>query len=501
MNVSRGRQHRCCVSRAARIVCWIGLIVTAGAGPIAAQSGGVPPSRKAIGEATVPLAPVERHVPVEQVSRLLTPDWQPISQAEFRRLLKAATPPPPGPRTTWIERAEYFAVLREESLSAGRVVYDIRHNAAKPGFLLLDPISFALTELGWKERRAIWGTVTNGRLGVLAERRSERLSGNWSQAGRRFGSRIEFELKLPPATVSRIHLQTPVGWKLESTAGHITGPFPIASLGWLGWRVDLGSRSECRLTVRRPKQKMTRRPVILVESNLTHVIRRDSLQFEAKLVVDVSQSATTSLTVRIPRGVNIESVVYGAEIPLLFNVKRMGNDQRLRIVFPDALLGKSRSIIVHGSANASLGINRVLPQVWPISGSFLPGNVSLTVMSPLKLRSLSQSGLRQTSPLTASAEGETLTFRQWRSDARIEVNVGDSPTALSAKAVSHLDLSSENWRLESSIEWTAHKGSTFELKCRLLPGWKVTGVRVRSVTAGGSENIQANWYLQRKKSG
>jgi hypothetical protein len=443
----------------------------------------------------------EQRIPVQQISDLLTNEWQPLKLDEYRALRKKTQTVQPGPKTTRIDRAEYFAVLTDATLNAGRLIFDVKQMNAQSEFMILDPLNLALTELSWEKTRALWGTMDDGRLVVRVDRPSGRLKGNWTLKGRRIGSRLDFNIQLPPATVSQINLQVPAGWMLESSTGQVTGPYPTPTLGWAGWRIDLGSHSQCRLIARRPQQVASSRSVILLKNDVTYVVQRGGLQVQLRTVLDVSGAPAKSVSFHLPQKFNVFSVLFGRDQKLSHRVVSSPSGQILRIQFPRPVHGTLRPITIQAAMAGTFETELLLPQIRPLSGLFLSGNVYLRVVPPLSIQSLKTVGLRQTDPLVSKPSSETLTFHQWDPRARLHLRVGLPRPNLSANVVSHLDLSGDQWQATSETQWVVKNGPLFTLESRLLPGWKINEVRVRSTATNAESEIQANWSLKRGPKG
>lgn len=451
------------------------------------------------GEASEPFH--EKRLPVRQLPARLSADWQPLRRAEYRALVKASTPPREGPPTTTITRADYFAVLTDDTLEAGRLAFRVKHLLPDPSLLSLDPLNLAVSHLEWRRGRATWGTVADGRMAVLVERRSGLLEGSWSLKGRRLRRRIDFRVKLTPATASQMILHVPAGWMLETSAGQVTGPGPTSTPGWARWRIDLGSISTFRLVVRRPVAVDNARPIVLVESDVTHMIRPDLRELRARFFLDVYGTATRAFTLRIPENLNVLSVTYGNEVKLQHRVGAARNGWRsLRIQFAEPLLGKSRSITVLALVEGK-SVEDVLPQLRPVSGAFLSSTVHLQVTAPLKIQSLTMQGMRQATPVSETRAGETLSFSQWSPDARLRVVAARTRPIQQARVASFLDLTGEEWTAQTQIDWSVKNGATFSVECGLLPGWKIRQLQVDSLSGERQLRVQADWKLRSGRNG
>ncbi|GAB4145416.1 MAG: hypothetical protein Tsb009_17570 [Planctomycetaceae bacterium] len=489
-----------------RLGTWLVFVAMSVPSVVRAQSSSASPDKQN-GNNTQPKNSIELNsirevpLPIQEISPLLNADWKAVKLSRYRGLLTKARAKNNGPKTTWIDRADYFAVLNGSALDAGRVVFQVKHLSGKPEFLDFESLNLAVSHLEWKQRRAIWGTMEDNRVVVRVDRPSGSLEGNWSLEGRPIGQRIDFDLRLPPATVSKILLQTPIDWRFESSHGQVTGPFPTSTPGWTVWQVDLGSESRCRLTARRFRIIKQKTPVVLVQTDVTHVIQRERTQVQARVSLDISGAPSPSVSFQIPRDLNVLSVRYGTDLKLAHQIRRSKSGQTLRILFPEPLIGKPRPLTIEGAITRRVQSSLELPGILPLSGVFLEGDVHVRIVSPLSVQSLRLSGLRQSSPLATSPQGETLSFHQWHPHARLQIQLDLPRPVLSSRMATHLDLTEEQWKSTSEIQWNVQNGSLFTLESRLLPGWKVSDVLVRRASPQSNEKVPANWTLKQGQNG
>ena len=445
----------------------------------------------------------EIRVPVRELPHWLQQGWQPVRRdkySAFRKANRAAgnEVKRTAPAGTRIHRAEYSARVVGTALRAGRMTAEVRHDGSKAELLSLEPLNLALPTLKWTDREAVWGTTPGGTTAILVDRPSGYLEGSWELKGRKLGHNVEFDVRFAPATVSQLVLRIPNGHTLTSSAGAVSGPKPADETGWARWQISLGSASGCRLTVARSSSTVKSRPVVLADSVTTHIIRPEGLELKARYTLEVLEASVDTLTFVAPAEIDVFSITYGGDLPLHWQVGQQEGQQRIVVRLPDTLNGQSRPIRIRGFGPTIIGKPWELPHLKLEDAVFLRGQQHLQVASTLVLRPLMSVGHRQTSIVSDPSEGDSLTFLQYRGDARMTVEVNFPRLDIKAQVVSHVDATDENWMLTSEIEWQARSGSTFLARCILPENWEVTGVRM---VGSASAPAEVNWNVITRDDG
>ncbi|MCH7685928.1 MAG: hypothetical protein IH899_04475, partial [Planctomycetes bacterium] len=438
----------------------------------------------------------EVRVSHKRLPQLLDHDWQPIPYVDYQALRKSAKP---GPKTTWISEAVYSATFVDNAFQQGLLTAEVKHSGKQPDLLMLDPLDLVVTQLKWEQEKAVWGSTSGGKTALLVDGRHSRLQGRWSLKGRKLPRSVEFDFDLAPATVSKLQLLIPDQFALNSSAGSVSDPKPAETAGWNLWQVELGSRTACHLTLSLQQQSTNTKPVILAETDTSYVISQDSMQFVTKVNFEVFEAPAEHLDFTIPEGVEIEEILFGNETVLPVQINRTGQARRLQIPLLDPVLGRSRPLKIRSSAPVVQGQQWTLPQLKLLNAVMMKGELRLTVESPLKLRFFQTHGLRQTETDFDAAQGETLTFHQFLPDARLTVDVGHPRLDLSSQIFTHLNLTTDNWSLNSEIEFDAVSGRTFETKYSISSDWEITGVQIRQKSS--TFLSEANWNVKQTPDG
>lgn len=474
---------------------------------------------------TQPISPanVKRlFVPADRPEDWPQGDWEAIGREDFQKLLAGLKPEKPKPASAKIQLARYRAVFNGKHLTAGRLRAEVRQSAPQR-LLSMDSCRLAITSLEWdangKPTKALWGNAADGRMLLVLPSRPEteppidwKLQGEWNASGRQYSNRVEFELSLLPAAINEMELLLPKAWALASSAGSVAGPLPVADGSVFApmaegqkerfrlWRISLGSESQARLTLSQAATNAPARPLVLAEADTTYAVQERELQIEARYELEVAYAPISQVVFEVPRRIRIFSVTYGGDANLSWQIRRRGSRQQVVLELADPLLGKSRPIRIQGLGTVPLGRAWTLPFVTCPRASLLRGEVNLTVMSPLEIRSFDARGFRQTAISVEPDASETLTFAQMASDedASLTAYIGTPAFSATAQIVSELTTGTEEWLMQSEVTWSAQSGSRFIASCEVLPGWEILDVRR---AGSNSAPVISDWRISPPRNG
>lgn len=434
-------------------------------------------------------------------------------RSKFTALMEQLTQRKRHPRSAWLNSAHYEATLVDETLRNGLMTASVQRFAGPPSLLELGPFSFAFEELKWQDRAATWGSSADGRVWVLTDDRSKELLGEWTCLGRSFPGGIDFDLQLPIATTSFLDLRIPRGYMVYSPGADVTVLSDVPTEATILWRIQCGSDSRCRLTCVSREGIAERRRALLVDHDMHVVVREDDMRFQLVLSMEALDAAVRELTLRVPAGLKIHSVLYGAETPVRFQrSEESDEDGRVTIRLPGALTGRGRTLRIDGIAAQKPGQPTIAPQIVVEDSTFMGGRQVITVQSPLQVRSIRMTGYRQLTPLMPNPDGESFSFQQLTSDSQLILDVHRPPISLSGQVLSLLIADDESWMLNTEIHWTSPTGGGFRTSCMMPPDWEVTDVRIKPESTSSRTALAAdepprvreapklNWEIQSQGS-
>ncbi len=422
-------------------------------------------------------------VPADRPDQWPNGDWQPIPLAELERQLDTAAIGRRRPRP-FIERAEYRATLVHDELRHARVEWHARRPDSLLSLMSAGEMNLNVSKLIWSDTDskapmipALWGTTPEGTTGIVVDRRQGLLVGEWSVTGRQLAASVEFDLKLPPATTSRIALKVPAGLVLSSTAGEVTSNAVPAEPGWTEWNVKLGSRTSVRLRVAPQADATAARPLVIVRSNLNYVVRSEAVRLLAEFAVESLESVLREVHLAVDPDIQITSIENGDGGAVAWRTAEMPDGRKIVAQLPDSPAGEVQTLRVQGIAQIKPFAAWTLPRI-RVQGSVEDaGKVTLRIQPPLEAADIRTEGCLQTELTTSAADGETLVFKQLRPDGTITIVPSDDKPDLACRAVSLVTCESNQWSLMTQMEWTAAAGSEFSIDCRIPALWEIVDVR------------------------
>lgn len=398
-----------------------------------------------------------------------------IPRQELLSLIEQINSKDRGPRLGSLKSAHYEATLVNDTLRGGLMTASVQRPEGRSTLLDLGKFSFALEDLKWQDRSAIWGSSVDGRTWVLINGSKDELLGEWSCRGRKFPGGIDFDLTLPEATISFLDLRVPRGISVKAPGAEVTllsdAQVELTRL----WRIHCGSDRNCRVTFVAHEGIEARRPVLIVEHDMQVVVREEDLRFQLNLHLEALDAPIQELTLKVPAGLAIYSVDYGVDNPVpLQRTAEAEADGRWTIQLPGPLSGRRRKLRIDGIAVQKPGQPTTVPQIVVENGTFDGGRLALTVQSPLQVRSFRANGYRQRTP-----DGErSFTFQQLTPDAQLILDVHRAQVSLSAQVLSVLAVEEDSWNLTSEIVWKSLTGGGYQTTCQFPPDWEVTDVRL-----------------------
>jgi len=434
-------------------------------------------------------------LPLEQLNRILTPDWQTVTRTELEGLLEAHAFTPNGPRNSTIVQAEYSATITGDRIHSGMLSADIQHPDPRAALLVLDPLNLTMSGMRWEaEGPAAWGSTPSGRTAVLVNRPRGTLAAHWTLQGRRLSRSVEFDIQIAPASVSRLALKLDQNRGLRSSAGQVTRSQVPSTDGTHTWTISLGRKTGCRLTIDHSSTKPSTKPLVLADRSLRYSVRDEGVRIQADFQLNVLNGSIQQLQMSLPAQITVYAITYGTDTKLSWQSMRQGAVQKLNVRLPDELSGVMRPLRVEGFARVELEQAWELPQITMADTIFHNGQVVLDVVKPLTVRDFNARGLQQTKAVMDAANQESFTFQQYLHRSHLQAVIGLPNQIATATVFTHFDLSGDDWTFTSAVNWLARSGTQFRVGCQIAPGWKITDV-AESVSANEQKLVFWNTQL------
>ncbi|MEO1995077.1 MAG: hypothetical protein ABGZ17_07365, partial [Planctomycetaceae bacterium] len=409
--------------------------------------------------AAEPLSIRRRNLPLPQIDRVLTPNWQAITRRELDRLLDAHTNSPTGPRSSTIVQAVYSATITDNRMHGGVLSARIQHPGPRANLLVLDPLNLTVSGMRWRDSGlAAWGSTPSGRTAVLVNRPQGTLTADWTMQGRRLARSVEFDVQVAPASVSRIELKLNQERVIRSSEGQLTRSETPSADGLHTWTISLGRKTHCRLSVERPSSTESTKPLILVDRSLRYSVRDEGVRIQADFQLNVVSGTIQQLEVTLPQHTTVYAITYGSDTKLSWTSSRQDSGQSLSIHLPDKLSGTMRPLRFEGFSRVQFNQPWELPQISISNTVFHNGQVVLDVIKPLTVHDFNAQGLQQTKAVMGAANQESFTFQQFLDPSRLRAVIGFPNQITTAKVFSQFDLSGDDWTFASTVDWLAPSG-------------------------------------------
>ncbi len=427
-------------------------------------------------------------VPADLPDQWPNGDWQPIPLQELERQLEqaAAVRRRPAP---FIERADFSATYINGELKDTRADWHTVRPDPLLNLLAVGQMNLNFSRLDWSDPDlnalpskatsvpALWGTTPEGTTGIVVDQRHGRLVGEWSRIGRRLSASTEFDLELPPAAMSSMTLTIPDGLILSSTTGEVSWIRSTSRPGWNDWRVALGSRTSTRLRIAGQADATTARPLIVVRSNLNYVVRSEAVRLLAEFSVESLETVLRDVQLAIDPEIQVTSVEYGDGGAVAWQSTQTRDGRLVVVQLPESSAGEGQTIRVQGISQIKQFAAWPIPRMRVQNSVDDVGKVTLRIQPPLQVADIRTDGYLQTELTTSAADGESLVFKQLRRDGTITIVPADAKPELACHAVTLLTSESNQWTLNSQMEWKATAGSAFAAKCLIPDMWEIVDVR------------------------
>ena len=312
----------------------------------------------------------------------------PLKREEFERRLQAAN----SLRDTGqhladvrIDEAVFRARHENGQLTGGTAELQIVMSAERQSILRLAPCSFAIQSARWKGAPdpPLLGVDAEGALCLVVERSGSLLL-DWSQRGERLPSGgAAWDLRFPATPRCTLQVETALDERLDSQAGVTSREAGTADRRL--WKVELGGRSQTRLTIEPRTTQPANEPLIIVREASSYSVLASAVDLEAVLTLDVLRQSLTQLTLEVDPELQVTAIQLGDQ-PLEWN--RIGGPEdrpaRLAVSLPSEVVGLGRSLRIAATAEWPAGQRWALPRVRVASGKLQEGRV--TVSAPPWLR-------------------------------------------------------------------------------------------------------------------
>ncbi len=415
--------------------------------------------------------------------------YLPIDAKTFEELLRkahGATTSTESPRGASMVSAEYEARLEGDDLLVGTAVAQVEHAAETPTLLSLQPCRLAVANPLWQSTEpmpAVMGLGADGTLGVRVEQ-SASLAFDWTFRGRRNGVLVtEFLLEFPACPSTRLALDLPDDLVPE-VDGALVSPIGDAVEGRRQWRIEVGGHHRFLLRIAPVESPSPAQSRVSVRQSTRYHLKKEGLEVQTRLELDVSGDPLSRLTVRLDPGLQLVDVRLGETIVPWLDVTRLDPAQptspagKIVLELPETIRGTGRTLQLLAVAPLQLDRRWRLPTIGLFDGFWQEGVATLAVDGSLLLQAVTPDACWQTgiSRLPASQGGETLDFQASAADASLGVTVTRRQSPLRVDALTIVELGATKTTGRVALLLAVADGRHFEFETDVAQRWIVDAV-------------------------
>jgi len=439
-------------------------------------------------------------VPQESLAEQ-TRGYLPMEREKFRQMLAdiAAQNRSSGQRATWIESAEYHAVVSDGQLVSGNAVLQVTHTAAEPAAISLAPWALAAGAGTWQAgdaiSAAIMGTDAAGNLLALVPASGE-LHVPWTLSGttNEWGE-SRFELWLAAAPMSRMVLDVPRGHRVWSDRGVVVAPDERAAdpaapadaaLGLQRWIVELGGQTRCTLTVAPRERDPGRQRLVSVQEGTAYRLTDEALEIACDIGLEIQREPLAELRLDIDAEVQVTAVRLGnVDLPWSSAPGADGRSQTVAVQFGERLAGAHSTLQITAVSPLHTDTLWRLPALRPQGVFWRQGTMSLLVPDTLILRHLRAVDAQQSlaAPGPDGGMAQQLVFELFGADGALELNVTRRRREIQAQVGTTIDLGSGSISAQMLVDLKSRFGERFVIEAYVPNPWTIDGIDAEPAAA------------------
>ncbi len=429
----------------------------------------------------------------------------PVESSEFEHLIATANAPA---GEALLVDAEYEARIDGHRLVGGRGKWRISLRGDRPAQLSLKDTSLVLSDAMWRgktQRPAHVGwwpaTQSRGMTYRLEIPHSGELDFHWHspQATRATGT-LEFPLRMPTSTRTRLILHLPAGKRPQFEGGIILESPQEASAGGR-WVLGVAESPTAVLRIEDASSTSAAKlPFVSLREDLRYILTPRGVELVATLQFERSDNHPKELSLAIPKGMQLVAASAG-EQKLAWRVAS-GNEKgvavRTLVELPNATASGAESIQLRAWSPLLIDQRQPLPQLIVSEVICSIDTIEVVLDESLVLHELNPIDCVQTAVhAEPSPHGtrKTLRFAAYSPQAVVELSVGLRAASGRVRLVTALEVGNPNieGRLKATV--SVDSGSLLALSVKLQPGWSIDAVEAVPADA------LAEWYLEREDGG
>ena len=419
------------------------------------------------------------HVPQSELRNKI-PGRIPVKHDDYIRWADSARVNRPSDASAgvFIERAVYRGQLADTQVIHGAAELDISHAAPRPRELALTPLRFAISNVRWVDRAgksAAIGISNRGSSSVIVDR-SGKLAFNWTL---RLGdSSREFEMILPKSPATRIELDVPGDFRVESNAG-VPLPPQARAERWV-WPIELGPHNNATIRLVSTYELDPRFDGFYRQSN-AYRFSRHGLDFTSHVQLHRFNNETRRILLEVDPGMQVSSVRLDGE-KVVWQTDETLNDGSipLSVDVPASRMSDDLSLVVKALGKPPWRRLWTLPGVRPSRMIWQSGDATVETTDFVSVRNVRPGDSRQLESqlFVESSSTRVDRFAYLTERPAIQVQIEEAPSTVLVTSRTFVSMGRSTVSATVKADFSAVSGQRYQLQFPIKQPWSIDAVVV-----------------------
>ena len=396
-----------------------------------------------------------------------------LKQAEYTGSLKdeVGSGDPLSLETMVLEGS--FTWLSQRPVGAAQPV-----NLGSPSIALFDVETSEPQQLSpvSKSRTAAWGVNASGKTEILVSEGEGKTVGLWAAQLTVINGVGRARLRLPLALTTSLELTLPNSLIVESTNSLINRKTANsnpndAQLATSVWTIRPDRSGVVDLAIR-ATSRVPSESAMTVARTVSTTVTANLLTWSADFRINVTGTRPRAIPIVIPDDVAIDELIIGTTRLSDPTPVSVAGRTVVRVPIPS-----NDDVRIQITGRRSFrGYRVTIPELVVPEALVTHGEVSVSVMAPLRLERVEASGYEQVVSDLDSGSGDLVEFQQQNERARLRLYLNRPETAVSATATTAFDVSQPVPEVVSAIDIATTASPVFSIDLSWQSGWSVTSV-------------------------
>lgn len=433
-------------------------------------------------------------VPADRLESLAQ-GYLPMRAEEFLRRVRALDRAA-AERRTGPDRAQYYAAWRDGERLEGFARLHISDHESPQRLVSLTPCAIFIEKPVWIQppltTPATLGTDAMGQVVALASGAGT-LEFQWNVRPHQDESgQLYLPLQLPQAAITELILDLPQTVVPDVESGYAEriaeDPAPAPSVAqdlpelparYRRWRIQSWARGGAGVLRLRSSEETTSSisDLIVMRQSDVYELDRGGIELRSTLYLDIHQQPIDHLELSVQLPLEITQIRYFDQ-PLDWTETHFEGETRIRIRFPNPIVGNNRLLQVDGLAPLPLDREFRLPKVSPQEVVWREAEATLNLSENLKLLRLTPIEGREfrVGPRPQGQRGESRELRFLSDRGAVALKIQMREPVLSTLQTTQLSIGSTALNAKVTAEISARHGEVFRVGAEIASSWVIDSV-------------------------